>query len=88
LLVQDVGGGGIGRIGGGSVGCTGSVATELASVEIFSVLRVEVGDGLVEVAVFEAYLEAVTAFEKTIVDLGIGNVGTGELRVRGLAAEL
>src|ERR1700722_17950997 len=75
-------------IGSGSVGSAGCVAAELASIEVFSVLGMEVGDGLVEVAVFEAYLDAVTTFEKAVVDLGVGDVGTGELRVRGLATEL
>ncbi len=43
---------------------------------------------IVEVPVFGADLEAVTAFYKAVVDLGIGDVGTRELRIRGLPSKL
>jgi hypothetical protein len=88
LFVQDVGVRGVVGIRGGAVRSAWSVTAKLAGVKVFSVLRVEVRDRLVKVAVFGAYFEAVAAFEKTVVDFGVGDVRTGELRIRGLPSEL
>src|ERR1700733_8981483 len=86
--MQDVWVGGVIGVRSSSIRSAWSVTAKLAAVEVFSILRMEVGDSFVEVAVFGAHLEAVAAFEKTIVNLWIGDVGTGELRICGLPPKL